>query len=324
MEDLISIIIPVYNVEKYISKCIKSIIEQTYSNLEIIIVDDGSDDESGKICDEFAIMDERIRVFHTLNYGVSHARNIGIENANGRYIGFVDSDDFIELSMYQNLINSAKRDKCKIVVCGYKIVSKGISRKSDINNVYKIIDNKEVLKEIFFGNKIQGFLWNKLFDSSLFKSTRLDEKMDMCEDLYIVCKLINKVKKVSYISNSLYNYVLREDSTTNSFSRIVSNNYSFKEIDILQKLKIELKNEYDEIIDNYIGNLLIYIYIKFYDELIKNKKMKTILKQKLHDNKKQYLRSNCYSNKEKILYLVITYIPILYIKYLKIKNSKRI
>ena len=98
--ELITIIVPVYNVEKYLEKCIKSIICQTYKNFELILVNDGSSDMSGKICNKYAELDKRIKVFHTTNKGVSHARNIGLDNANGQYIGFVDSDYFIEPNMY--------------------------------------------------------------------------------------------------------------------------------------------------------------------------------------------------------------------------------
>ena len=130
--NLISIIVPIYNVEKYLKKCIDSIINQTYKNLEIILVDDGSPDNCGKICDEYAKKDNRIKVIHKENGGVSSARNVGVENATGEYIGFVDSDDYIEKDMYEVLINNLKKENADIsIISNYEVYKN------------KIIENKK-------------------------------------------------------------------------------------------------------------------------------------------------------------------------------------
>lgn len=119
-EGMISVIIPVYNVEPYLRKCLDSVICQTYRNLDIIVVDDGSTDDSGQICDEYQNMDDRIRVFHKKNEGLSSARNLGLQYVKGEYIGFVDSDDFIDEDMYESMLHEMKED-VDIVICGRRI-----------------------------------------------------------------------------------------------------------------------------------------------------------------------------------------------------------
>ena len=126
MKDLISVIIPIYNVEKYLNKCIDSIINQTYKNLEIILVDDGSPDNCPQICDEYAKKDNRIKVIHKKNGGVSSARNVGLINSTGNYIGFIDPDDYIEPIMYEKLLKVLKESNTLVSMCGF----------------YKIKDNK--------------------------------------------------------------------------------------------------------------------------------------------------------------------------------------
>ena len=118
MNELISVIVPVYNVEEYLPKCIESIINQTYKNLEIILVDDGSTDNSGRICDEYAKKDDRIIVFHKENGGLSDARNCGIDAATGDWVQFVDSDDYIHQTMVEKMYSSCKRNQTKLAVCG--------------------------------------------------------------------------------------------------------------------------------------------------------------------------------------------------------------
>ena len=317
--ELITIIVPVYNVEKYLEKCIKSIICQTYKNFELILIDDGSNDMSGEICDKYAKLDSRIKVFHTTNKGVSHARNIGLDNASGQYIGFVDSDDFIEPNMYEVLLKKIKEEDSKIIACGYNVVSK----KSIIHrtkNSDKKLNCEEAIREIFYGNTIQGFLWNKLFKRSLFLSKRLDENMDICEDLYIVCNLIYEVNSISYVPECLYNYLMRENSATNDIKSMVSDENKLKEFVVLNKLKKDLKNKFDDIIDDYKGTLLMYIYVYFYEDVNKNKFLKNNLRKEIKLNKNNYMKSKYFSKKQKAIYLIVVYFPNVYVKYLNLRK----
>lgn len=145
MNELISIIIPVYNVEKYIGKCIDSLIKQKYDNLEIILIDDGSSDNSGEICDKYAKKDKRIKVIHKKNSGQADSRNIGISKASGKYIGFVDSDDYIDKDYYNRLYKTLVKNNADVVTCKYQNVYNDDYRKEEIGNNIRetILDNQE-------------------------------------------------------------------------------------------------------------------------------------------------------------------------------------
>ena len=160
---LISIIIPVYKVEKYLEKCIKSVLDQTYKNLQIILVDDGSPDNCGNICDDYARVDNRIEVIHKANGGLSDARNVGLKAARGEYIGFVDSDDYVSNEMFENLYNTLISNDVDVAICNFYIVidDKNIIKNAD--NGVEIYNKLEILKEILLDKKIQSYAWNKLY-----------------------------------------------------------------------------------------------------------------------------------------------------------------
>lgn len=173
-QELISVIIPIYNVEKYLKKCIDSIINQTYKNLEIILVDDGSPDNCGKICDEYAKKDQRIRVIHKKNGGLSDARNAGIDIAKGKYIAFVDSDDYVEKEYIEIMYKELKKNNVKIVQCG---INK-ISDNEEIIDNYgylkdELINSQRIMEEKYTKYPISNVVaWNKLYDIDLFKNIR--------------------------------------------------------------------------------------------------------------------------------------------------------
>ena len=163
MGKLVSIIVPVYNVQKYLKRCIDSIIAQTYENIDISLVDDGSKDESGKICDEYEKIDQRIRVIHKPNGGLSDARNKGMEIAKGEYIGFVDSDDYIAEDMFETLVNLLEETNSEISIVSYyeyyndKLIS---VRKADEKEV---MTKTEAIKELLVDTKIQSYAYRKKF-----------------------------------------------------------------------------------------------------------------------------------------------------------------
>ena len=138
MDELISVIVPVYNVEKYISRCIESIMKQTYKNIEIILIDDGSTDNSGKICDEYSLKDDRINVIHKKNGGLSDARNTGLDIAKGKYISLIDSDDFVSKFFIETLYNTCKNENCEIAICEYERVYEEKEEISDLENDNKV------------------------------------------------------------------------------------------------------------------------------------------------------------------------------------------
>ncbi len=227
MSDLISLIVPVYNVEKYIDECLLSLMNQTYSNIEIILIDDGSTDSSGKICDAYQKKDSRIRVFHTENRGVFHAKSIGINNATGKYIGFVDSDDWVELMMYEKLYSNIIKSNSDICMCAFSLsnelgevytkqknsLSKGIYDISNIdNNVYRkmfLCDPEKAIDLI---------LCNKLYKSSLIKNNLklVNNKLHYFEDILLCTFAILEANQLCVIDEALYNYRQRANSLCHS------------------------------------------------------------------------------------------------------------
>ena len=212
----ISIIVPVYNTEKYLEKCIDSILNQTFKDFELILINDGSTDSSGKICDEYAKKDDRIVVIHKENGGVSKARNTALGIIKGEYVGFVDSDDTIEPTMYETLYNNLTHSKAQISVCDFKQVTSNGVKTNDTDFKIKTYDSSEAIEIIFKGNPFAGHLCNKLFKTELFHDIRLDEDIYIYEDMLAVLKILFHPIKIVYCTESLYNYYLHETSAFHS------------------------------------------------------------------------------------------------------------
>ena len=221
---LISIIIPVYKVEKYLEKCIQSVINQTYENLQIILVDDGSPDNCGKICDEYAKKDHRIEVIHKSNGGLSDARNKGLEMAKGEYIGFVDSDDYIEADMYEVLYNLLKQYNADVSICNFYTVSQGKISIKNADNGINEYNRIEILKEILLDKNIQSYAWNKLYKKELFDEIKypIGKKY---EDIGTTFYLLEKCNKVVVTGKSEYYYINRQDSIINNVTESTITDY---------------------------------------------------------------------------------------------------
>lgn len=220
---LISIIVPVYNVEKYLKRCVDSILSQTYKNFECILVDDGSTDSSGKLCDEYANRDSRIKVIHKKNGGQADARNVGMDTAIGEYIGFVDSDDRIHPQMYEILINTAIKENTDMTVCKYSEVEENtcesIYINYDINKIeYETYYGKEMLDEYFTKNfcyRCSTVVWTKLYKKKVLQKLRFPVGV-YYEDSAIVLDTIERSEKIALIDAELYFYLQRENSTMHS------------------------------------------------------------------------------------------------------------
>ena len=220
---LISIIIPVYNVADYLSRCIKSVLSQSYTNIEVILIDDGSTDGSCGICDDYAGKDDRIKVIHQQNDGVSSARNAGIDIATGEYIGFVDSDDWIEPDMYEKLFNAVNGSGKRIAVCGY--VEEREGNKYSLNwlcpELAGVVSRDTVLHDIAYVSYFGQSMCNKLFSRSLFESdypTRVDTGLHVGEDALFVIGAFLKTDGLVYVPESLYHYWQRSDSAMHLFN----------------------------------------------------------------------------------------------------------
>ena len=222
----ISVIIPVYNVEKYLRQCLESVINQTYKNLEIILVNDGSTDNSGKICEEYALKDERIKVIHKENGGISSARNTAVDIAKGEYITFIDSDDDVELDFIDYLYDILKHFNCKMSVCTHNIVKNKKIRKSfNLKTDYKL-SSQECIKKLLYNDGIDTSAWAKLYDKSLFDNIRYPVGK-LFEDIATTYKLFIKSKEIACGHLAKYNYNVRENS-------IVTKNFNKAKLDLLE------------------------------------------------------------------------------------------
>lgn len=221
---MISIIVPIYKSQKFLNRCIDSIITQTYNELEIILVDDGSPDDSGKICDEYKKKDSRIKVIHKANGGVSSARNAGLDIASGEYVGFVDSDDYINKEMFEVLYKDLKKNDCDVAICSwYYEIDRELSQDKSMLKEYKVINNISAIEELL-KDSFKGFLCNKLFKRDLFISVRLKEELTMCEDYFAVYTVLKNAKNISINPTPLYYYV----QTNNSATFNENKNYNYK------------------------------------------------------------------------------------------------
>lgn len=216
MRILITVVVPIYNVEQYLHQCIDSICNQTHKELEIILVDDGSKDKSGNICDEYAKKDKRIIVIHKENGGLSDARNAGIEIASGEFICFIDSDDFIDKHMLENLYLSCVHNEAQISICKRRFVYDNEDTKSTCNAYStEVFSGVEGFKH-FLLEDIDGFVvaWNKLYKTNLFNNVRYPKGV-IHEDCFTTYKLLLAAKTVAYIDYTGYFYRQRKGSIMN-------------------------------------------------------------------------------------------------------------
>ncbi len=218
MEELISVVIPVYNVAGYIRECLNSVRRQTYTNLEIILVDDGATDESGRICDEYAALDERIKVIHKQNGGLSDARNCGINEVKGTYLMFVDSDDFMDERIIEILYRNLKDQQGDIAICDPVHVFQPADAVFSVKNECRIFSKEEAICEMWYQKSFLPSAWGKLYKTSLFDNIRFRVGI-LYEDIDVMHELFWKAECIVYNLSCLYAYQHREGSiTTKKFS----------------------------------------------------------------------------------------------------------
>ncbi len=249
--DLISVIIPVYNAEKYVEKSVKSVIEQTYKNLEIIIVDDGSLDKSREICEKLAIEDKRIKLIHKENGGASDARNYGLSNSSGKYICFVDSDDYASADFVEKLYDALNKEDADISACNYYTVEvDGTLNSREKVKTKKNYSNIEALQDMFSCEReLDVVLWNKLFKKELFTQNNVVFPVgEMYEDAFTIYKLFYYSKKITLIPDKLYYYLQTENS-------VMRRKFNEKKLGLLRCLK-----ETKEFLDNNDCEELIPYY----------------------------------------------------------------
>ena len=215
---MISIIVPIYNVELYLEKCIESIINQTYKDIEVILINYGSTDKSGIICDKYAKIDDRIIVLHKENGGVSSARNKGLDIAKGDYIAFVDPDDYIEPNMYEEMFGIIKTFGVDIVSCNYQQIDENnknsIFFKLDKDEIFK--DKNKLIEVIFKYRNFDMIIFNKLYKSNIFRNIRFPIGVNLGEDLRILYPTIKYAKSFYCMKKVFYNKRIRKSSLTSN------------------------------------------------------------------------------------------------------------
>ena len=322
---IISIIVPIYNGEKYLEECIDSILKQTFKDYELILVNDGSTDNSLKICKDYSKRDKRIKIIDKNNGGASEARNAGIDIAKGDYIGCVDSDDVIHPQMYEILYNKIIEYNADIAICNYIKIYNDKYKIKDINNDniknIKVYNKIEALYELYT-DKEGAFIgpWQKIYKKKIFENIRY-EVGRINEDKLISHRILYNSNKTIYIDLILYYYIQRKNSVTNSPFRKQNLDYIYALRDAMiffYELKLDLKYKAER---EYI-----YFLFKYYYRAKKElDNIEPSLKQVRNDFKevlKYCLNSPHYSKKEKISWIIFAYTPYIY-EILKNKIIKK-
>ena len=276
---MISVIVPVYNVEKYLRRCVDSIINQTYRNLEIILVDDGSPDKSGEICDEYAKQDSRIKVIHKKNGGVSSARNAGITAASGEYIMFVDSDDYIDSGMLSDMV---LKIPCDIVCCGQKyLTSNGVIIGSSSMESYEKVDMNTFIGYYYCDAEKLNLIsnsWSKLYLKSIIDSNNIkfDNGLSFAEDSLFVMRFLSHAKFISNIPKTYYNNVQYGSGTL--MHKYNAN--SFEICELVYKAKAEFAKSSEVCDIKFLNAKYFNQYIAFLSQIYSRSKMNSSEKYK--------------------------------------------
>lgn len=258
---LISVVVPIYNVEDYLNRCVTSLVNQTYKNLEIILVDDGSPDSCPKICDEWAHKDSRIIVVHKVNGGLSDARNAGFNVASGELIAFIDSDDWIDIDAFEKMYNRLLEDDSDVVSCGVKWVSEDGSLINEVSvKDEEVFDTHSAMSEIIVDGKLKQHVWNKLYKRKLIEDIPF-EKGKYHEDVFWSYQVFGRAQKVSLMKESFYNYVQRSNS-------IMGESYSVKRLDALDAMKqrcefvrVNFPDLYDKALYIYMASCMYHLQL---------------------------------------------------------------
>lgn len=244
----ISIIIPVYNVEDYLSECVDSILNQTYENYEVLLIDDGSTDKSPQICDTYSEKNNKISVIHTRNRGLSAARNLGTEKAQGEYIFYLDSDDYVENNVLERMFKIVDQDNADIV-CGnfmYTYPDRTVIAIKE-EKEYEVLDTHSAMEQLVKGKKIQNFAWGKLIK----KEIALNHKFPvgkLFEDMYWTHDIIDQAEKIGIDYQSFVYYRQRDDSISYSF-----NIKSLDQLDGMIQRKEFIEEKYPDLLIGYLN-----------------------------------------------------------------------
>ena len=317
----ISIIVPVYNVEKYLKKCIESLINQTYKNLEIILVDDGSKDSSGKICDEYALIDKRIIVVHKANGGLSSARNAGLKHITGEYVAFIDSDDYLSLILFEKLVLRINEKQDQIISYEAITVKEG-EIISEAEQEFLKVENKsnvELCCQILNG-KISCSVCTKLFKSEILKDLKFDEQRVNEDFLFVMTLLIRTFSIMKCTNIKGYYYLQREGSISHVKSLRAVKDALLNSLDVLAMVEQERKEFYRETVERVLYQARTYIIVaskngESEDEEYFQLAVKTLRKYR------KYVRKAFFGKKDK-LFIYCCCISLKITKKLLLKRKK--
>lgn len=265
MNPLISIIIPIYNVCEYLEKCLDSVINQTYNNLEIILVDDGSSDGSEKICDKYALKDNRIKVIHKENGGVASARNEGVKHSTGAYIGWIDSDDFACPNMFERLYQLSQENDADIVVCGNYVNE--INENDNKSEIYTK-KAKDIMPDVLLDN-ITSHLWNKLFKRELFNDI-VFPNISVAEDVAVVHKIFEKADNVTFTNEKLYLYFRRRSNNLTNNYKLMAENRICRAEQFIDRSTYAMDKDLKEVSDKLFAKGVHFYISGYLYQLISN------------------------------------------------------
>lgn len=298
MNELVTIIVPIYNVEKYLKKCIESILNQTYKKLEIILVDDGNLDSCGKICDEYSLIDNRIKVIHKKNGGLSEARNFGIDSAKGEYITFIDADDYMDEKFVENIMKIALKTKADLVISGLKDVyeyQKNVY--PDNSEYYEELSKEQAYRKVLLQEEIDVSANAKLYKREIFKNLRYPVG-ELYEDIKIIDKLIEKADTIVYTKYKGYFYLQRAGSIM--YSPISEKKFVL--IETVENLLKFIEKKYPNIKNVAVRR---YVYCNYHilgRAILDNNyyNMSKNLRNNILKYENSIFKENIYSTKEKI------------------------
>lgn len=320
---MVSIIVPIYNVEKFLKECLESIVNQTYRDLEIILVDDGSPDNCGKICDEYAEKDTRIKVIHKENGGVSSARNVGLSAVTGEYISFIDPDDVVSNDFIKKLLYLSQSNNCDIAECNFVSFENEIIL-DDSNLNVELVSPLDIQKELFSDDSVKAVvLWNKIYKKYLFDNIQFPfGKIN--EDEYAMYRVIYNCKtKIAVTNESLYYYRTNHNS-------IMRRKYNVSRHDSIGACKEQkefyMKNNEKELFDRVVIKFqtrLEWIFILTIENIEKPKNYLFNIKNEMNENLKDFIKIKNISLVKKIRAILFTKMPYLYYNLTKIRCRKK-
>lgn len=305
MNKKISVIVPVYNVEKYLKNCVESLINQTYENIEIILVDDGSTDNSGAICDELSKEDNRITVIHKENEGVSRARNTALEQSVGEYISFVDSDDSLEVTAYENLVKQMENNDLDVLAFQYYINEKN---SKENNDVVTLVSTEEALRRCVNDDGEKCFIpavWNKIYRAETLKEyLKFCPQYIIAEDMLVTMRVLKHARRIGEIYQEYYNYTQREESVMhvykkNKCSTIYAHEEIYEELindypQIAQTVKIRSVEQAFSIMYEALNTRCLFM-----EDVI-------VLLEYLRTNEEYFVKSQALGRKTKMFYKLVS------------------